>query len=171
MGQAMAATVPYGAVGGQASFEHRVLFVNVYGTVPDVTSQVMLDLDNLAVTTGTVTVPIIKLSTGIGLRDNDARSEKALNTAKYPNITFTLKQLTGGRLFEGLSVSTTATGDLTVKGTTRSISVPVKASLSGGQVKVNTQFKFNPHDYGVNYPYSSNLVAVNVSFTLVATGK
>lgn len=165
---AHAAPSPYTAT-GSATFEYRVLFVNVYGTVAGVTSTVNLDLDDLAATTGTVTVPVERLSTGLSLRDFDARSDRALNTAKFPNATFRLEGLTGGRLFDNLTVNTTGTGTLTVKGVSRTISVPIKATRTGTQVKVNTQFKFNPHDYGVNYPNGSNSVAVNVTFTLQPT--
>ena len=66
--------------------------------------------------------------------------------------------LTGGALREGQTLATTATGTLTVKGVRRRLSVPVKATLQGGRVHVSTQFKFNPHDYGVNYPGSSDSV-------------
>lgn len=158
---------PYTAAQGRATFEHRVLIVNVRGTVEGVTASVQLDPDDLAATRGQVSVPLVNLRTGIGLRDDHARGESALNTARFPNATFVLTSLTGGRLADGQTVSTTAGGQLTLKGVTRSLSVPVKATRTGNQVRVTTQFKFNPHEFGVNYAGSSDSASVEVTLTLV----
>lgn len=163
-----AAGVPYSAADGTATFEHRVAFVTVQGTVQGVRSRVTLDPEDLGTTTGTVTVPLSGLKTGIELRDRHATGPRALDTARFPNATFELEQLTGGRLTEGQLLATTARGRLTVRGVTRAIRVPVKATLGSGEVRVSTQFKFNPHDFGVNYPGSSDSVTVGASFTLRA---
>lgn len=168
-GLALAAPRPYTAAGGNATFEHRVRVVNVRGTIAGVTAQVQLDPSDLAATRGSVTVPLSALKTGIGLRDRHAQGEVALNTERYPNATFVLEKLTGGRLLEGQTLNTTASGRLTVKATTRPVSVPVKATLRGGRVEVSTQFKFNPYDFDVRYPGSSDSVTVGVTFTLAAT--
>lgn len=166
LGAATAATVPYTAAGGTATFEHKVRFINVKGNMTDVTSTVQLDLVDLAATKGTVTVPVVKLKTGIGLRDDHAKSDVALNAAKFPNAVFTLDKLTGGKLVQGQTLSTTATGKLTIKGKTLPITAPVKATLDGNKVNVSTQFKINPKDFEVNYPGSSDSATLNVTFTL-----
>lgn len=157
---------PYTAAQGRATFEHRVLIVNVRGTVEGVTASVQLDPNDLAATRGQVSVPLTNLRTGIGLRDDHARGESALNTARFPNAVFVLGSLTGGKLTEGQTLSTTASGQFTLRGVTKTISVPVKATLTGGQVRVATQFRFNPHDFGVNYAGSSDSASVDVNFTL-----
>lgn len=156
----------YLASDGTATFSHRVALFDVKGDIAGVSSRVGLDLSDLAATTGTVTVPLARLQTGIAKRDEHAKSERALDTARYPNATFELQTLTGGALREGQTLATTATGTLTVKGVRRRLSVPVKATLQGGRVHVSTQFKFNPHDYGVNYPGSSDSVTVGVRLSL-----
>ncbi|PNY79974.1 YceI family protein [Deinococcus koreensis] len=165
---ASAAPVGYSAGDGSATFDIRVLLVPVRGTIEGVSAEADVDSADLAATTGRVTVPLVNLKTGNGLRDSHARSEVALWAEKYPNAVFTLGRLTGGRLVEGTTLATTATGTLTVKATTRTISVPVKATLSGAQIRVSTQFKFNPYDFDVRYPGSATSVAVDVSFVLAA---
>jgi hypothetical protein len=40
--------------------------------------------------------------------------------------------------------------------------------LQGGKVNVSTQFKFNPFDFDVRYPGSSDSVTVDVAFVLNA---
>lgn len=166
LSSAPAAPAPYGASGGSATFDYRVAFVDVRGVMSGVSSAVTLDPTDLAATTGTVTVPLSDLKTGIGLRDSHARG--ALDTAEFPSATFTLQTLTGGRLSEGQSLATTATGTLTVRGVGRPISVPVKATLNAGRVNVSTQFKFNPLDHGVRYPGGADVITVNVNFALAA---
>ena len=172
-GAALLSSVPavaaaYAARDGSATFTHTVRFIPVRGSIAGVTASVDLDPANLAATTGTVTVPVVNLKTGIGLRDTHAKGAEALNTAKFPNATFKLEKLTGGKLVEGQTLSTTASGTLTVKGTSKSVSVPVKATLQGGKVNVSTQFKFNPFDFDVRYPGSSDSVTVDVAFVLNA---
>ncbi|MDR6217342.1 YceI family protein [Deinococcus soli (ex Cha et al. 2016)] len=164
----LAFAAPYAATAGTATFSHTVRFIPVRGSIAGVTASVNLDPANLAATTGSVTVPVVNLKTGIGLRDTHAKGAEALNTAKFPNATFKLEKLTGGKLVEGQTLSTTATGTLTVKGTAKNVSVPVKATLQGGKVNVSTQFKFNPFDFDVRYPGSSDSVTVDVAFVLNA---
>lgn len=164
----LAFAAPYAATAGTATFSHTVRFIPVRGSIAGVTASVNLDPTNLAATTGSVTVPVVNLKTGIGLRDTHAKGAEALNTAKFPNATFKLEKLTGGKLVEGQTLSTTATGTLTVKGTAKNVSVPVKATLQGGKVNVSTQFKFNPFDFDVRYPGSSDSVTVDVAFVLNA---
>lgn len=159
---------PYAASGGNATFEYRVTVVNVKGTVEGVTSAVELDPGDLAATSGTVTVPLSELKTGNSLRDSHAKGTGALNTTQFPSATFKLEKLTGGKLTERQTLATTASGQLTVKGVSRLVNVPVKATLSGGKVNVSTQFKFNPHDYGVRYPGGADTITVNVDFVLAA---
>lgn len=168
LGFGLGHAAPYAATGGNATFEYKVAFVNVRGTVEGVTSTVDLDPGDLAATSGTVTVPLSDLKTGNSLRDSHAKGSGALNTAQFGDATFKLEKLTGGQLTEGRTLATTASGQLTVKGVGRPISAPVKATLSGGKVNVSTQFKFNPLDHGVRYPGGADTITVNVDFVLAA---
>ncbi|CAM3955303.1 YceI family protein [Deinococcus marmoris] len=166
LGWASAAGAPYAATSGQATFEYRVTLVNVKGTVEGVISAVDLNTDDLAATTGTVTVPLLGLKTGNSLRDSHTKG--ALGTQEFPNATFKLGRLTGGRLTAGQTLATTASGTLTVRGVSKPVSVPVKATLSANNVNVSTQFKFNPLEYGVRYPGGADVITVNVEFVLTA---
>lgn len=161
-----AQSVEYRAADGTAVFAHTVRVVPVRGTITGVKATVNLDPNNLSTATGSVQVPVHTLKTGIALRDSHAKGANALNTDQFPNATFTLDKLTGGKLIEGQTLATTASGKLTVKGTTKTVRVPVKATLQDGKINVTTQFKFNPYDYEVRYPGSSNSVTVDVQFSL-----
>lgn len=162
---ALAETIPYTAASGTATFDYRVVFP-IKGKIAGVSSTVTLDKADLAATTGTVTVPVVNLKTGNSLRDTHAKGEEALNTAKFPNVTFSLAKVPEGKLVEGQTLTLTATGNLTVKGVSKTISAPIKATLNGDKVNISTQFSFNPHDFGVNYPAGSDSVTVGVNFSL-----
>ncbi|GAA0521484.1 YceI family protein [Deinococcus depolymerans] len=159
----------YRASEGTATFSYRVTVVTVNGNMNGVTASVTLDPQDLAATTGTVTVPVSTLKTGITLRDTHAKGAEALGTAKFPNATFELTALTGGKLVEGQTVATTATGRLTVKGATKTVTAPIKATLRDGKVNVSTQFKFNPYDFNVRYPGGATSVTVDVAFVLTGS--
>ncbi|WP_291427797.1 YceI family protein [Deinococcus sp.] len=164
-----AQAAPYRAAEGTAAFSYRVALVPVTGSMTGVAANVTLDPQDLAATKGTVTVPVSTLKTGNTLRDSHAKGAGALGTAQFPNATFELTSLTGGILTEGgQTVATTATGRLTVKGTTKTLTAPIKATLRGGRVNVSTQFKFNPSDFNVRYPGGANSVTVDVAFVLEA---
>lgn len=164
---AFAEVSQYQTQNGQAIFEHKVRFINVRGTISGVRGSVELDTNDLAKTTGRIIVPVKNLKTGITLRDDHAKREDALHTAKFPNATFELKQLTGGKLLEGQPLKTTAKGILTIKGIRKNVAIPIKALSNNNRVKITTQFKFNPHIFKVNYPGSSNRVTINIQFTLI----
>lgn len=166
LGIATAQPAAYLAKDGQALFAHKVRFIEVRGNIAGVSSTVQLDLNDLAKTTGRVVVPVKNLKTGIQLRDDHAKQKNALYTSQFPNATFQLQRLTGGKLIEGQELKTTAQGLLMIKGISKQVSIPVKALLDNGQVKIKTQFKFNPHVFKVNYPGSLNQATVNLSFIL-----
>lgn len=166
LSSAFAEVSQYQAQDGQAIFEHKVRLVNVRGTIAGVRGLVELDTNDLSKTTGRIIVPVKNLKTGITLRDDHAKREDALHTAQFPNAIFELKQLTGGKLQEGQQLKTTAKGILTIKGIRKNVSIPIKALLTNGKIKINTQFKLNPHAFKVDYPGSSDRATINVKFTL-----
>ena len=53
---------------------------------------------------------------------------------------------------DGQAVTATATGDLTLKGTTKSVTFPVSARLSNGQVQVTGSIPITFADYGIDNP-------------------
>ncbi|WP_293911734.1 YceI family protein [Deinococcus sp.] len=163
LGASLAA--PYTAAGGQAVFDYRVTFIGVRGTTPDVKASMNIDPDNLAKVSGTVNVTVATFKTGNGVRDGHMRG--ALGADEFKDAVFTLSAVQGlGKLPEGQQVSSTVVGQLSLKGVARTLSAPVKLKRVGNTIEVATQFKFNPHDFGVDYFGGANDIAINVSFKL-----
>ena len=154
---------PYQASSGQATFDYRVIIVPVQGKTAQVSAALDLNPDDLTSASGSVRVNVASLKTGNSLRDDHMAG--ALGAAQFKDAVFTLSGVQGlGRLPENQAVSTTVNGQLSLKGVSKPLSAPVKLTRQGSSVAVATQFKFNPHDFGVNYPGGASSIAVNVSF-------
>ena len=156
----------YGASTGTVTFDYRVTFIGVRGTSSDLEAEVTFTPDGLDGATGTVSVRTASLKTGNGLQEDHMRG--ALGAGAFPNMVYTLSGVnTSTMLSEGQTLVTTGSGKLTLKGVSKPLSVPLKLTLNNGKVTVATQFKFNPHDFGVDYLGGADSVAVNVGFVLV----
>ena len=94
--------------------------------------------------------------------------ETQLHVAAYPDISFRSVAVE-----PRAAASFLVTGDFTLHGTTRRISVPVAAQLSGGTLRATGAFDFNQNDFGIT-PVSLLLGAVRtqdrvrIVFDLVA---
>lgn len=155
----------YSASGGSVSFDYRVTFIGVQGSSSDVVASANFVLPDVSKASGTVTVKAASLRTGNSLQEDHMRG--ALGADRFPAIVYTLSGVnTGTLLSQGQTLSTTGMGTLTLKGVSRSLSVPLKLTQTGERVNVATQFKFNPHDFGVDYFGGSDSIAINVAFVL-----
>lgn len=109
-----------------------------------------------------LTVPVDSLKTGIDMRDEHLRNEMWLDAKNYPDITFKSKKVkdAGKGTYE-------VTGDLTLHGVTKEITVTVAskeiladqakaAKFPAGQWgKFTTEFDVKLSDYGVKVPEMS----------------
>lgn len=91
----------------------------------------------------TITVEAAKVNTGNDSRDNHLRKEEYFDAAKYPKIHFKSDKVTskGGEL--------TISGQLTIKGTTKNISFPFKATAKDDGYLFEGSFELNRRDYKV----------------------
>lgn len=108
---------------------------------------------------GRIEVDLSGLDTGIPLRNEHLRSAQWLDTTTYPRAIFETETVRpiGGDTY-------TVTGKLTLKGVTRTITVPVtvkhikqseatqKAGFKGDVLQVKTAFKIRLRDYNVTIP-------------------
>lgn len=164
-GLASAAPASYTATSGHLSFDYRVTFIGVRGSSDSLTAEAMFSPDNLPQASGSVVIPAAAIRTGNGVQEGHMRG--ALGAERFPDIVYTLTGVNSDTMLrEGQTLATTGSGSLTLKGKTRSLMVPLKLTLNGGKVNVATQFKFNPHDYGVDYFGGADSIAIDVSFVL-----
>ena len=173
-----------------ASFTSDALLESITGTSSAVTGSITTDMNDASKTSGTITFPVSSLTTGIDMRDEHMHGEQWLDAAHHAEITFVIKSVnvTGSnrRFTHGAAVEGQATGDLTIHGVTKSVTIPVKATyyeitnpqvagtayLDGNVLRVETTFKVKLTDYGINVPEPlRNKLASEVTLNVKVTAK
>lgn len=107
-----------------------------------------------------------------------------LDTTTFPTIEFEITKVTNVKKLEGTDPawSMDVTGDFTLKGVKKSLTVPVKVTHMPGQLAkrnrgaagdlmaIRSTFTFNRRDFGVNGNQTADIVAdeVEVSFSIAA---
>jgi polyisoprenoid-binding protein YceI len=119
-----------------ASFSAKHMGVStVRGRFDDVTADLELDDPNDPTTgSGTVTVKSASVNTGSEMRDNHLRSPDFFDAEQYPDIVFALKSISnaGDDKYK-------VTGDLTIKGITKEITLDYEHSGAAVDPMGNTR--------------------------------
>jgi polyisoprenoid-binding protein YceI len=98
------------------------------------------------------------------------KSPDFFDIEKYPKAKFQSTQVKKQPGADG--ATHTITGDLTLHGTTKSITFPAKVSLAGDNVKVEAEFAINRKDFGIVYPgMPDDLIKDDVLIKLKLNGK
>jgi polyisoprenoid-binding protein YceI len=143
-----------------AEFAVKHMMVStVRGNLGKVSGTVDYDPANPGATRIEATVDVKGLSTRNDQRDTHLKSADFFDADKFPTLTFVSKSVA-----PGASGHLKVTGDLTIKGVTKSVvldvegpSAPLKDQKGGSRIGVNVTTKINRMDYGVNW----NRVASN----------
>ncbi|MBI4509513.1 MAG: YceI family protein [Deltaproteobacteria bacterium] len=177
----------HSAGSSRVTFESDAPVENIVGVTTAVSGTLAVDLAQPGQgAQASVAVDLTKLKTGVDKRDQHMRSADFLDTAKFPTATFELTKIEAkGDIQAAGGATATGHGKLTIKGTTKEISVPVKImfrkvddqlkklGFTGDVLRVTGQFSIQLSDYGINVPSMlgqkvSNTVAVALSLTGVA---
>jgi polyisoprenoid-binding protein YceI len=91
-----------------------------------------------------------------------------LESDRYPTSTFKLTSAVAVPVsaLSGQTQSVTLTGDFTLHGVTRSVSIPVQARMAGGQIEIAGSLTFPMADYSIDPPNVAGLVSVTDQATL-----
>ncbi|MDB4945648.1 MAG: Rhodanese-like domain protein [Labilithrix sp.] len=88
---------------------------------------------------------------------------------KHPKATFVSTEIKKGG---EKGASHTVTGNLTIKGISKSITFPATISVSGDSANVDAEFSINRRDYSINYAGKANdLIRDDVVLKLTIKGK
>src|SRR5262245_31042310 len=137
-----------------AGFAVKHLMIStVRGQFKGVSGTVVWDDQDISKSVIDVAIDAKTVDTGEPKRDEDLRSEKFFDTAKYPTITFKSKKV------ENVSAGKLkVTGDLTIHGVTKEVvldvegpSNPVKDPWGNTRVAASATTKVNRQDYGVKW--------------------
>src|SRR6476620_10623816 len=124
---------------GSVTFTIKNFGVNTTGEFNGLKVTIKWDAANPANSSFNVSVDVNTINTGIDLRDNDLKKETYFNAEKFPTISFVSTAVSASNV----------TGNLTIKGVTKEISIPFTATVVGNGYLFEGQFSLNRKDFGV----------------------
>ena len=109
--------------------------------------------DTTNLTAGSLSVDTTSISSDKSMRDNRMRNE-GLQTDSFPTATFKLTAPVAvpAAALAGTASDVTLTGDLTLHGVTKSVSIPAKVQLVNGVISVAGSLGFPLSDYSITAP-------------------
>ena len=112
-----------------------------------------LTIAGSTVSAATFTVDMASVASDQSRRDNQYRG-RIMDVATYPTSTFTLTQPIdlGSVPAEGRTVTSKATGDLTLRGVTKRVTFDVKAKRTGDRVEANGSIHLVFDEWGIPSP-------------------
>lgn len=148
----------------QLRFHAVSRFMNADGVFTRFRGEVRLDDARPETASGQLTVEVGSLDTGNRMRDSHLRTDDFFDVERHPQATFVVS--TVRRAGDRWAVS----GQLTIRGVTRPVVVPITVSTSAGAVRTVGEFTLNRREFGVSYQSFLNPIRdeVRVSFDLTA---
>lgn len=126
--------------------------IDVPGFFRDFTGTVNYDTADPTKSSVEFTAKVTSVDTGVAGRDNHLRTADFFEVEKYPEMTF--KSTKVEKKGDGWIVS----GDLTMKGVTKPVSIPFEISgflpgseRAGAKIGISGEATINRRDFGVNY--------------------
>ena len=121
-----------------------------------------LELEGSTLTAVSIEVDMTSLRSDDNRRDG-AMSRQALETNAFPTAQFVLTGAIdlGTIPSEGVPISVTASGDLTLHGVTAPVEIPLEAQLVGNQIVVVGSVDIVYGDFGIELPSAPILVGVD----------
>jgi len=138
-------------------FESKAPLETIIGTTDQISGSITCDPDNLYDgVSADIKVDAASIKTGNKIRDGHMRVNH-LNTEEHPTIEFKMDDVElDGHLMVGIPLKTTATGDFSLHGITRTIDVPAEVTLmrndNGYAIHVVAEFQVELSDYEIPRP-------------------
>jgi polyisoprenoid-binding protein YceI len=177
-------------LGNTEKYKNEIRFVSdaplekINGTAQRVSGTFSIDIQNVAATTGTFTVPVRSMVTGSSSRDSHMYDTDWLDEENHKNIIFNLKSIavektdnsTAGRIV----VTGTAKGEFSLRGVTKPMDAKVKITYlsesaqtrsvaSGDLVLVNAEFSVPLKAHGVKG--KGNIVGTKVGESIAISAQ
>jgi polyisoprenoid-binding protein YceI len=126
----------------KVEFSVKGPFGTVHGNFTGLKASIQFDVKDPAAGSITASIDAKTVSSGVGMRNHHLRDEQQwLNTDKYPTISFKSSKIR--KSANGF----VASGDLTLKGTTKPVEIPFTFSPSGKSGVFKGQFSIRREDY------------------------
>jgi len=156
----------------------HMMITTVKGRFVDVEGTIVADEQNFADSEVTATMKAASIDTRSDQRDTHLRSPDFLDVETHPDVSFKSTRI------EGTKEQFKLTGDLTIRGTTRPITLDVtfegsgKDPWGGTRASFSAHGKFDRRDYGLTWNVAletggilvSNEVKINIEAQVVLQG-
>lgn len=166
----------------QVTFFSATPVEDITGTANGITGTVTFDIADFAKTLkGSIAVKVSSMNTGIELRNQHLRGANWLNAEKYPEIIFTIKQVSGLKQSGDNKLEFKVKGDFILHGVTKEISADAEATYleeseqtkkraPGDLLGIRAKFNIKLSEFGVNNQLIGNKVAENIEVSVNVVG-
>lgn len=164
------------------AFELDAPLESINGTATGVSGTVNFDPANVAATTGKISVSTESLTVPNPVMKEHLVSDKWLNAAKNPEITFELKKITEIET-KGNVTEADLTGTFTLNGVSKEITVEAKLTylpgklgdrtmgkVQGDLLVIRAEFDINRSDYGIQPGQNEDKVSNEIELKLAIAG-
>jgi polyisoprenoid-binding protein YceI len=153
----------------------------INGTASGVSGTVTFDPENPAATKGKIVVAAATLTLPNSMQQGHMRSDKWMDVAKYPEISFDAKELKNVKT-EGNVTTADAVGAFTCKGVSKDMTIPVKLtylkdklsqrlpSMKGDLLVIRSNFSIKRTDFNINPGQFEDKVSEEIELTLSIAG-
>jgi polyisoprenoid-binding protein YceI len=119
------------------------------------------------VTAASFSVDVTKLASDQSRRDQRIHSQ-GLESDRYPSATFVLTSpiVLPAEATSGQTIHVSATGDLTIHGVTKSVTIPIDGRLSGSKIELVGSITFPFSQFGMTPPSIGGFVTVQNNATM-----
>jgi polyisoprenoid-binding protein YceI len=129
------------------------------GRTPNVSGSITIQ--GTTVTAGDFTADLTTLQSDDQRRDGQLRNQ-GIQTSQFPNATFKLTSPIdfGSVPADGQAVTVNATGDFTLHGVAKSVTIPLQAKRSGDEIVVTGSTTIQFSDYDITKPNSFAVLSI-----------
>jgi len=134
-----------GFVGAKVTAQHIGEFKDFTGTISMVSGKIEGGQVEFEVKPGSVVV-----DGGLPRLEGHLKSADFFEVEKHPTARFVSTEIKAGS--DAAGMTHTVTGNLTMRGTTRSVTFPARIEVGDEAVEAKTEFGINRKDFGIEYP-------------------
>lgn len=113
------------------------------GSFDEITGEIDFDDNNLSTSVFNLKIDVSSIDTGNGMMNKKSQTEEWFDAKKYPQIKFKSTKV------EKKGKDYLITGDLTLKGITKTYSIPASMSSSGNKITFKGSFNVNRMEFKV----------------------
>jgi polyisoprenoid-binding protein YceI len=164
-----------------AVFKTDAPLESINGSASGISGTVSFDPENPAATTGKIVVATDSLTVPNPIMKGHLHSDKWLDVAKFPEITFEAKSLKNVKT-EGDVTTAEVTGIFTLHGVSKELTTPVKLTylkdklstrvpnMKGDLLVIRANFVINRGDFDINKGQFEDKVSNNIDLSLSIAG-